>query len=173
MSDPHSPLEQGFEPIYSGTPVLVRLITSEEILTVAYHSTNDSRIMLERPIAIVFETTEKSIEPQTDPSFNISRVRTRFERWIHLSDAFIFPVYLDHILTIAPLANSIIEAYIEWADKLYEQTVVFREAQAKITATSPQNTTPVTYPSDTSVDEIRQSYFDYILHNFKPKGRPN
>lgn len=161
--------ELGFKPIYDGVPVLVRLISGDELLAVAYHSEADSRMMLERPIAIIFEDPELS--PDFDQELNLTRVRTRFERWVSLSDALVFPIYLDHVVTVAPLADTFVQAYLEWADKLYEHAVAFRETQPNTRL--PENNFPEQYPADTTVKEIRQSYFDYVLHNFKPKGKPN
>lgn len=164
-----TPKEDGFTALYDGAPVIVRLITGEEILTVAYHSTDDDRMMLERPIAVQYESLEQTSDMQDD--LNVSRVRTRFERWLSMSDALMFPVYLDHVLTIAPLADNIVQAYVEWAEKLYDHGVVFRELQQ--VGHDSSHSFSEQLPPDTTVDEVRKSYFDYVLQNFKPKGKPN
>jgi hypothetical protein len=169
MSKTSTPLDPEFTPLYDGAPVVVRLVNGEEILTVAYHSTDDDRAMLERPIAVVYETTET--KPSIQEDFSVSRVRTRFERWISMSDATLYPVYLEHILTVAPLADKIVQAYLQWAEKLYDQTVVFRE-MSPVKQTDAQDLVSQ-LPPDTSAEEVQKSYFDYVLHNFKPKGKPN
>lgn len=175
MSNADLPPDHGYEPIYDGMPMLVRLITGEELLSVAYHSKQDDRILLERPILILMENSETL--PDHATKLSLTRVRTRFERWLYLSDAFLFPVYTEHVLTLAPLAEPFIEAYIEWSEKLYETGVTLRETQPtkSVTNTTPDLTssTPVSLPANTTVQEIRESYFDYVLHNFRPKGKPN
>lgn len=166
---PNNPKDEGFTALYDGAPVIVRLINGEEILTVAYHSEDDDRMMLERPIAVQYESLEPTSDIQNDLS--VSRVRTRFERWLSMSDALMFPVYLDHVMTIAPLADNIVQAYVEWAEKLYDHGVVFREMHP--VGQDAKNTFPEQFPADTTADEVRKSYFDYVLQNFKPKGKPN
>ena len=86
-----------------------------------------------------------------------STVRTRFDRWIPFTSALIFPIYPEHILSIAPLADAYTNAYMEWADQLYEEE-------------SPLST--VKEPEDTP-ENIDQSYLDYLLHSFKQKGKPH
>lgn len=165
-----SPLDDSnFQPLFDGMPIVLRLINGEEVLAVVYHSPEDDRLMLERPLAIHFEnaeTTDKALD-----HLNVTRVRTRFERWVPLSSAEYFPIYLDLIMTMAPLADSILEAYIEWAEKLYEKAITFREVTPQ--PSDPPESFPPQLPEGVTADEIRQSYFDFILHNFKPKGKPN
>lgn len=166
-----NPLDDNhFKPLFDGMPIVLRLINGEEVLAVVYHNPDDDRVMLERPLAIHFENSETQDNPLEQ--MNITRVRTRFERWVPLSSSEYFPIYLDLIMTMAPLADTILEAYIEWAEKLYANAITFREITPSQTDEK-SDAFPAQLPEGVTVDEIRQSYFDFILHNFKPKGKPN
>lgn len=164
---------EGFQPLYDGMPVVIRLQSHEHLLAVIYYSDNDDRLLLERPLHVVFQNIRSSHPSATET--NMMRVRTHFERWIALSNAIYYPVHLDHILTIAPLEDAFIELYIEWSDKLYQEshrpqlsnfdTQDIHESSAKPTSRFA--------PDDATTEEIRQSYFDYILQNYKFKGKPH
>lgn len=163
-----------FRPLFDGLPVVLRLMSHEEILAIVYYSDDDDRFMLERPLLVSYETTEtiNEIEQKT----SLTRIRTRFERWITLSDAIYFPVYLDHVLTVAPLAEPVMNTYIEWADRLYTSSgnLNIREIKSSGPFTNfvPGDSDNIKTP-EKEVEEIRESYFDFILHNFNPKGKPN
>lgn len=164
-----------FQPLFDGMPVVLRLVTKEELLALVYYSENDDRFMLERPLTIHYENTE--VMDNLEANVNITRVRTRFERWITLSDSIYFPVLIDHILTIAPLAETIMNTYVDWANKLYTPSdkISIRELKSSRVDDphSPPQSQALSNISHDEAEEIRQSYFDFILHNFHPKGKPN
>lgn len=149
------------EPVNSGLPVTVRFISGEDVICIAYKFLNsdDPRLILERPLTVVFEDV---VDDHKTNNTNFTRVRSRFERWMPLSNANEYPIYIDHVLSIAPLLDTLINSYMETSHRLY----TLETYAEKLT------TTPSTH-TEQDMDEIRQSYFDFVLHNFKPKGRPN
>lgn len=153
--------QERFEPLYHGMPVLVRLVRGDDILCIIYRSltSDDERMIMERPLLLTVDPLPPNL-PET-PQASYARVRTRFERWIPFSDANMFPIYGDHILSIAPLTEGFINTYMEWADQLYQLPLPTNQ-----TASSPED-------ADKQIQDIRDSYFDFILANFHPKGRPN
>lgn len=161
------------EPLFNGLPVLVRLITKEDVLCIlfqrAQQSTDDPdvRLYMERPLRLIMDevypesaTVERESLGRTQTVY--STVRTRFDRWIPLTTAGLFPIYPDHILSIAPLSDQYVNSYISWADQLYADTK-FPHASLD----------PATALKDQTEEEIRRSYIDYLLHQFNPKGKPN
>jgi hypothetical protein len=161
MANPPDP-EESLEPMFHGMPVLVRLTSREDILCILFQSREEDepRLFMERPLRILMD--ELVTDPPAQESLGktktvYSTVRTRFDRWIPFTSALIFPIYPEHILSIAPLADAYTNAYMEWADQLYEEE-------------SPLST--VKEPEDTP-ENIDQSYLDYLLHSFKQKGKPH
>lgn len=160
--------EDALEPMFHGMPVLVRLTTREDILCVLFQSRADDepRLFMERPLRIIMDevvpnqSQDPTISPRTKTIY--STVRTRFDRWIPFTSALIFPIYPEHVLSIAPLADTYTNSYMEWADQLYEQ---------ESPMTTRRETTPMT-PDDT-IENIQRSYIDYLLHSFKQKGKPH
>lgn len=159
------------DPMFNGMPVLVRLVGREDILCILFQSReeNESRLFMERPLRILMEeiTPEQSARNTIGRTNTVySTVRTRFDRWIPFTSALIFPIYPEHILSIAPLADAYTNSYMQWADQLYEGD--------PITSHSP--TTPGTSDNMSSGDtigNIERSYIDYLLHTFTQKGKPH
>ena len=166
MSDLINP-EDALEPMFHGMPVLVRLTNREDILCMLFQSRNEEepRLFMERPLRILMDEIipDKPPQPLGQTKTVYSTVRTRFDRWIPFTTAVIFPIYPEHILSIAPLADAYINSYVEWSDQLYEQPSV---------VTSP-NMDVSEHMKDESAENIRQSYIDYLLHSFKHKGKPH
>lgn len=166
MSDLINP-EDALEPMFHGMPVLVRLTNREDILCMLYQSRNaeEPRLFMERPLRILMDEIipDKPPQPLGQTKTVYSTVRTRFDRWIPFTTAVIFPIYPEHILSIAPLADAYINSYVEWSDQLYEQPSV---------VTSP-NMDVSEHMKNESAENIRQSYIDYLLHSFKHKGKPH
>lgn len=112
-----------FQPLYSGMPVFVRLSTGEDLLCIAWRpmGESDNRILLERPIKIFreqkYEIRNESAIPNTEAS--TSAQSTKLERWIPLSSADVYPIYLDHVITIAPLIPLMANVYMEWSEYAY------------------------------------------------------
>jgi len=161
--------DENFQPLYEGYPVLVRLISERDVLAVVYYSAEDDRLMLEQPIAIEYEP----IEDSTPSSAQIhgDRVRVRFERWILLSDADFYPIYLEQILTMAPLSPTMAESYTQWAKKLYQLTANLKDPETPTPTESAMR--PSVLPDGSTPEEVVETYLDFFLHNFKPKGKPN
>lgn len=161
MDNLNEGFQNKFEPLYHGMPVMVRLVRGEDILCIVYKSLEDEddRMVLERPLLLTVDPVDPNLGETAKTVY--ARVRTRFERWMPFSDANMFPIYGDHVLSIAPLTDDFVNAYMEWADQLYQpvppsnRRLLSQEEAAK------------------EVDDIRESYFDFILANFHPKGRPN
>lgn len=152
------------EAIFDGVPVVVRLVNDDDILCVLYQSTlpDDERMFMERPLRVVVDEVDSDLqESPTHQRTQVmySQVRTRFDRWMAFTSATMFPVYTDHILSIAPLADRYIQSYVSWADQLYE---LYTEPTSSLT----ERETP-------STEDIRRSYIDFLLHNFHPKGKPH
>ena len=166
MSDLINP-EDALEPMFHGMPVLVRLTNREDILCMLFQSRNEEepRLFMERPLRILMDEIipDKPPQPLGQTKTVYSTVRTRFDRWIPFTTAVIFPIYPEHILSIAPLADAYINSYVEWSDQLYEQPSV---------VTSP-NMDVSEHMKNESAENIRQSYIDYLLHSFKHKGKPH
>lgn len=156
------------EPIFDGIPVLVRLINGDDVICVLYQHRNedDSRMFMERPLRLVMD--ELQAEPAQDPAAKkskvlYSKVRTRFDRWMPMTVATMFPIYGDHMLSIAPIADQYIHPYMEWANQLYEYV-----------AEPSYDAQPTTEQQQRAAEEdLKQSYIDFFLHNFNPKGKPN
>lgn len=165
MTNPTNPAD-ALEPMFHGMPVLVRLTTREDILCILFESREDieSRLFMERPLRVIMDEVipEQTTDAGRQAKTVYSTVRTRFDRWIPFTTALIFPIYPEHVLSIAPVADSYINSYIEWADQLYEQSSPL---------SAHRNTVSIT--PDDSPENIRQSYIDYLLHSFKQKGRPH
>jgi hypothetical protein len=166
MANPPNP-EDALEPMFHGMPVLVRLTTREDILCILFQSRDEeeSRLFMERPLRIIMDelVPEQSAQGAAGHTKTVySTVRTRFDRWIPFTTALIFPIYPEHVLSIAPLADAYTNSYMEWADQLYEQS----------SPMSAQRETAPTLPDD-SLENIRRSYIDYLLHNFTHKGKPH
>lgn len=163
------------EPVFNGMPVIVRLTTGEDILCILYQSQDisDGRMVMERPLRVISEEVPPSSSDNRSTSYTkglYTRIRARFDRWMVLTDVPLFPVFSEHVISIAPLSDHYVNTYIEWADQLYAPLVDAR--------TSPQDSTfPPTIPtSNTEVvvsDEAKRAYLDFILQNFTPKGKPN
>jgi hypothetical protein len=128
-------------------------------------------MIMERPLRVV---SEEVVQPLAD-SKNLmaggetiyTKVRTRFDRWMSLTDVFMFPIFSDHIISIAPLSDEYVNAYMEWADQLYSTTTATQMTSTRATSS------PSPAISSNTAEEVRQSYFDFILHNFIPKGKPS
>ncbi len=148
------------EAVFDGVPVLVRLISQDDIICVLYHRPEDDSetMLMERPLRlIVDEIGTESKEKPRNVHVSYSKVRMRFDRWMPLTSATMFPIYTDHVLSIAPIADQFINPYMEWANQLYDAT-----------------SDPVHPPEDDATsDELRKSYFDFLLHDFHPKGKPS
>jgi len=163
------------EPVFNGMPVIVRLTSGQDILCTLYQSTQDDdpRMIMERPLRVV---SEEIMQPVGDNK-NLyasgetvyTKVRTRFDRWMTLSDVFMFPIFSDHIISIAPLSEDYVNAYMEWAEQLYSAG----PQSIYTTNTTATHTTPAPSISGNTAEDIRQSYFDFVLHNFIPKGKPS
>jgi hypothetical protein len=166
MENPTNP-EDALEPMFHGMPVLVRLTNREDILCMLFQSRNEdeSRLFMERPLRIIMDEIipDKPPQPVGQTKTVYSTVRTRFDRWIPFTTALIFPIYPEHILSIAPLADAYINSYMEWSDQLYEQASPLSSAHPDITE----------HMHDETPESIKQSYIDYLLHNFKHKGKPH
>ena len=166
MASPPNP-EDALEPMFHGMPVLVRLTNREDILCILFESRDDeeTRLFMERPLRILMDEQipdqpTQGVAGRTKTIY--STVRTRFDRWIPFTTALIFPIYPEHILSIAPLADAYTNSYMEWADQLYDHD----------SPMSAQRETAPTNPVDT-IENIRRAYIDYLLHNFKHKGKPH
>ena len=166
MANPPNP-EDALEPMFHGMPVLVRLTNREDILCILFQSREEDepRLFMERPLRIIMDelTPEQSTQDVIGRTKTVySTVRTRFDRWIPFTTALIFPIYPEHILSIAPLADAYTNSYMEWADQLYEED-------------SPMSgrRDPAPIVPEDSLENIRRSYIDYLLHNFKHKGKPH
>jgi hypothetical protein len=161
----HSPNNTDLDAVFNGIPVIVRLITGDDIICVLYQRTNDAddpRMFMERPLRLL--VAEIGIEPAAETTIGktntlYSKVRTRFDRWIPMTDATMFPVFPDHIVSIAPIADQYVHPYMEWADQLYQYPEELVSPQLEKQAPS--------------TDELRKTYIDFLLHNFNPKGKPN
>lgn len=156
--------------MYNGLPVVVRLITGENVMCILYEprTEEDPRVMMERPLEVVMEESIDLPDLYKNAARSntiYAKVRTRFDRWLPLTDATLFPVYPDHIVCIAPVSPQFVNSYMEWSDQLYDQP---------FDATPPQKASePVANTTTTSSSDIRESYFDFILHSYVPKGKPN
>lgn len=163
------------EPVFNGMPVIVRLTTGDDILCVLYQSqdVSDTRMIMERPLRVIFEEVARpapqDTTPHTDTKTIYTRIRTRFDRWMSLTDVALFPIFSDHVISIAPLSEQYVNAYIDWADQLY--------APLSDTPSTPESSlTDMLSSSNTTSavsDEAKHAYLDFILHNFTPKGKPN
>lgn len=166
MENPTNP-EDALEPMFHGMPVLVRLTNREDILCMLFQSRNEdeTRLFMERPLRIIMDEIipDKPAQAVGQTKTVYSTVRTRFDRWIPFTTALIFPIYPEHILSIAPLADAYINSYIEWSDQLYEQASPLSSAHPDITE----------HMHDETPESIKQSYIDYLLHSFKHKGKPH
>lgn len=152
------------QPLFDGVPVIVRLVSADDIICVLYHrgTEDDPRIYMERPLRVIMD--ELATEPLNDrprsTSVLYSRVRSRFERWMPFTTATIFPIYNDHVLSIAPMADQYIQGYVEWANQLYA-------TDTELPANS------LMEKAEPTREDVQKSYFDFILHNYTPKGKPN
>lgn len=177
MSLSGNPQTTNLEPLYNGLPVLVRLITSDDVICILFECREDStaepdtRLFMERPLSLFFATSEPvlrktSIDQQ--PQTTYSSVRTRVDRWMPMTDAAIFPVYPDHILSIAPLSANHIDFYMNCAGQLYTEPA-YSDAPDDIHMGSSNSTDTQT----SQTDAVQQSYMDFLLHQFHPKGKPH
>lgn len=165
MVNPPNP-EDALEPMFHGMPVLVRLTNREDILCILFQSReeNEARLFMERPLRILMDELlpeQSAHSPARQTKTIYSTVRTRFDRWIPFTTALIFPIYPEHVLSIAPLADAYTNSYMEWADQLYEQPSPMANSRDD-----------ASFPDDT-LENVRQSYIDYLLQNFKQKGKPH
>lgn len=160
------------DPMFNGLPVLVRLTSREDILCILFQGTDteEVRLFMERPLRMMTQEIVPEMSEQTQHRATTktvySMVQTRFERWIPYTTAAIFPIYPDHILSIAPLADTYINSYMDWADQLYD--IGPHSDAAPATSDTPTSPTP-----DETLDTAQRAYVDYLLHNFKQKGRPH
>ncbi len=149
------------EALFDGVPVMVRLISRDDIICVLYQRPdNDNQTMLmERPLHLIIDevNADASDKDHRRAHISYSKVRIRFDRWMPLTSATMFPIYTDHVLSIAPIADQYINSYMNWANQLYD--IVTASIQPIDEATTPE--------------EIRKSYLDFLLHNFHPKGKPS
>lgn len=143
------------EAVFDGMPVVVRLISRDDIICVLYHRTDDDpTMMMERPLRLIIdEHIGDSKKEGGRLQMLYSKVRIRFDRWMPMTTATMFPIYNDHVISIAPISDQFINSYAEWANQLYD------------TAQTPED--------DATPEEIRNSYFDFLLHNYQPKGKPS
>lgn len=167
MTIPPNP-DDALEPMFHGMPVLVRLANREDILCILFQSReqDDARMFMERPLRILTDEVIPKHPTKGELGHTktiYSTVRTRFDRWIPFTTALIFPIYPEHVLSIAPLADSYTNSYMEWADQLYEQSSPLSSHREATTDASTTDT----------LENIRQSYIDYLLQNFKQKGKPH
>ena len=148
------------EAVFDGVPVVVRLLSQDDIICVLYQRPDDDDgvMLMERPLRLIMD--EIATEPrEKDRSLHVSysKVRMRFDRWMPMTSATMFPIYTDHVLSIAPVADQFINPYMEWANQLYDVM-----------------SDPTHSPDDNATaDELRKSYFDFLLLNFHPKGKPS
>lgn len=168
--------EQQYAPFYDGYPVIVRLLSGDDVLCIAYEDPT-GRVILERPLRILYETSEDIRDTTGADSVNFAKIHTRFERWMAFSDVNTFPVYSDHVVSIAPLSRHLINSYIGWADQLYRDSLLQPEDASSTTNpgtdTPTKSTEPISSPGPTASDDEKQSYADFILHSFEGKGKPN
>lgn len=148
------------EAVFDGVPVLVRLISQDDIICVLYHRPDDDNetMLMERPLRLIMdEVATEAKKKDRNIHVSYSKVRMRFDRWMPMTSATMFPIYTDHVLSIAPVADQFINSYMEWANQLYD------------VMSDPAHSTE----DNATSDELRKSYFDFLLHNFHPKGKPS
>lgn len=171
---------ENMEPVFNGLPVIVRLTNGDDVICLLYqpYDTTDPRLVMERPLQIIVEETVDSSDLYNASSKGqtvYAKVRTRFDRWMPLTDMMMFPVYPDHIISIAPAAKQFINPYMEWAEQLYDTPFDGTASPASSSAVPTNSSAPVSNTGNDSstVRDTRESYFDFILHNYTPKGKPN
>lgn len=166
--------DQQYAPFFDGYPVIVRLLSGDDVLCIAYEDPS-GRIILERPLRVLYETSE-DINDTTGAGVNFARVHTRFERWMAFSDVNTFPVYSDHVVSVAPLSRHLVNSYIGWADQLYRDTTlnaIDAEPAPTNTSATTESSEPIAAPGPTATEDEKRSYADFILHSFEGKGKPN
>lgn len=165
------------EPVFDGMPVIIRLTTGTDILCMLYQSKDetDLRMIMERPLRIISEElaaplqNSNSADRVKSGETIYTKVRTRFDRWMTLSDAAMFPIFSDHVISIAPLSTEYVNAYMEWAEQLYGAPAY----HAKDDPPNPAAVVPSPKSSSNSTNDTKASYHDFILHNYIPKGKPS
>ena len=162
--------EMNSEPFYDGLPVIVRLLSGEDVICVAYQD-DDQRVLIERPLRIMYEVSENIPDSHTSSGVNFAKVRTRFERWMPFSDANMFPVDYYHVVSIAPLSEQFINAYMEWSSQLYQDSAASYDDTFAEDLLTDDGVVPA--PGPDATEEEKQSYNDFLLHNLNTKGKPN
>jgi len=105
MSTPiYSTVYHPTDAVFRGVPILLRLVTGEEIIATVYRK-NDYYIV-ERPLL-------------TAAVITIDTVSLKFVRWIPLSENVCYAIGGHHVVTIATLSPMLIPAYKKHADRLY------------------------------------------------------
>lgn len=160
--DPSTPLEN-YNLVYNGEPVVIRLITGEDVLCIAYIPKDemDDRLLVIRPVHVSLRQVSPS---PTDPTIDKAletQYRPSFSRWIAFSGNEVFPISAHNIMTIAPLSALMSALYIQWAGKLYEVPAV--KTQQPITVESGPD-------SHTSMTDAE---LQALLMDFESKGKPN
>lgn len=154
MSEPLNPPEESFHPLRDGLPVVVRMVRGADVLCVVYRAgEGDPRVLLDKPLEIAIEPFTP--DPTDDGTEGEPSIRMRFVRWMPLSDAQVYIVSDEHIMTVAPVHESITNAYMDWAPKLYPSPEDPPEGSAE-SAKSPDT------------DDLTQ-----LLAAFTPTGKPN
>lgn len=172
-----------FELLFERTPVSIKLQTGDDILCVLYRSRADGNLVAERPLVVFFEERKESGVP-----LSMSRLGVRFERWAILSRAAYFPLLPHHIITMSEATTDIAELYHKWANRLYDVpvTVAPRLAQSAMPDASSTPDEESEFPTPTltttemesmtgndTPDNIRNSFFDFVLKSHKFRGKPN
>lgn len=149
------------EPIYSGLPLIIRLITGEEIICTAYKPTDpeDLTILLDKPITITLDTSSaRDARSGEKPT-----IKAKYSRWIPLGADSIYTIFSDNILIITPLDRTFVSMYKTWSTKLY--IPVPAEDILNLDKDSP--------PAANLTSDEYKEYIDSILRDFEGKGRPH
>lgn len=102
--------------LYSGRPAIFRLGTSEEIIGVAMLVHNDTwgwHYKITRPLRVVTTISNENDE-----------VSIRFVRWIPLSEATVYSINAEQVVTVTRLSPVLIPEYQKQANKFYSESLV-------------------------------------------------
>ena len=166
-----APTVEEYSPLFNGMPMVVRLLTGD-VYCIGYRSNRllDRQLIMERPLIMrpvqlgptVNPTTPDNDDADDDdnddvvetskPVTTAYRVPVRFARWMSTSDAGVFGVDMAQVITLAPLSDEYINAYMEWAQMFY--------ASAEASPSEPPT------PNTTSL-------YNFILQQYTPVGKPH
>jgi len=102
--------------LYSGRPAIFRLATSEEIIGVAMLEHNNMwgwHYKITRPLRVVSAISATNDE-----------VSIRFVRWIPLSEATVYSINAEQVITVTRLSPVLIPEYQKQAKKFYSESLV-------------------------------------------------